>query len=90
MQAHNKRQMIIHAGFHKTGTSTVQSVLKAQHRRLSPHVNVIIKTDIPALCQAALAYSDEPTTSHLAAYQAEATACFGEATDDPRPVLISA
>ena len=83
--------MIIHAGFHKTGTTTVQNVLKAQHLLLAPHVCVILKSDIRDLCAAALAYSAQPSETRLAIFRDEAAACFGTMPeDDPRPILISA
>jgi hypothetical protein len=83
--------MIIHAGFHKTGTTTVQNVLKAQHPFLTPHLCVILKSDIRDLCEAALAYSAQPSKTRLATFRDEAAACFGTMPeDDPRPILISA
>ena len=91
MQAPNSRKMIIHAGFHKTGTTTVQSVLKARHTQIAPHVCVILKSDIAQLCQSALAYSENPDTPHLDGFRDQAAGCFGALTDnDTRPVLISA
>ena len=91
MPPHNPRRMIIHAGFHKTGTTTVQNILKAQHPFLAPHVCVILKSDIRDLCEAALAYSAQPSKTQLATFRDEAAACFGTMPeDDPRPILISA
>lgn len=91
MQAPSPRPMIIHAGFHKTGTTTVQNVLKAQHPFLAPHVCVILKSDVPQLCQTALAYATEPSRARLGAFRDEAATCFGEMPDDDtRPILMSA
>lgn len=83
--------MIIHAGFHKTGTTTVQNMLKAQHAFLSPHVCVILKSDIRDLCEAALAFSTHPSKAQLTTFRAHAASCFGDMPDDDqRPILISA
>lgn len=90
MQGPDKRLLIIHAGFHRTGTSTVQSVLKAQHSRLAHHVSVILKPDIAALCQAALAYAERPDTSTLGAFQTAAQSHFKTDPEDQRPILMSA
>ncbi|PXW68815.1 hypothetical protein C7964_103323 [Loktanella sp. PT4BL] len=91
MQPHSPRRVIIHAGFHKTGTKTVQNVLKAHHQLLAPHVCVILKSDIRGLCTAALAYSQRPDTTRLHHFRNEAALCFGDMpADDARPILISA
>ena len=91
MQAPSPRPMIIHAGFHKTGTTTVQNVLKSQYPFLSPHVCVILKSDVSQLCQTAQAYATKPGKARLSAFREAAAACFGDMSDDDaRPILLSA
>ena len=50
-------RIIIHAGFHKTGTTTVQKTLRANREDLRPHCRIILRPGMVALCEAARAYS---------------------------------
>jgi hypothetical protein len=84
------RRIVIHAGFHKTGTSTVQQVLKHAHQAALPHLCVVLKSDIPELCAAARDYAARPTPAGLKVFTGHAARCFGILDDDPRPILISA
>ncbi len=49
--------IVIHAGFHKTGTSTVQRFLKGHRAALKPHAVVVLKGRMDALISAARGYS---------------------------------
>ncbi len=51
------KRVILHAGFHKTGTSHVQRTLRANARALAPHVALRLKRDMQPLMQAARSYS---------------------------------
>lgn len=51
------RAILIHAGFHKTGTSTVQRFLKSNRAALKPHAVVVLKGRMEALIAAARGYS---------------------------------
>ena len=50
-------RMVIHAGFHKTGTSTVQRMLKQNRRLIIPEARFFDHTHMPAVCESARAYS---------------------------------
>lgn len=50
-------RMVIHAGFHKTGTSTVQRMLKQNRRLINQEARVFDHTHMPAVCESARAYS---------------------------------
>ena len=91
MPAPEPRRVIIHAGFHKTGTTSVQRILKDSHASLSPYLSIILKLDIADLCATAHDFARAPSAMLLARYQRQARACFASwPTDDIRPLLISA
>lgn len=50
-------RILIHAGFHKTGTTTVQATLEANRAALRPHARIALRPRLQALLQAARAYS---------------------------------
>ncbi len=51
------RAVVIHAGFHKTGTSTIQQVLRKNRSVLKPHLAVRLKPQMKDLLHAARGYS---------------------------------
>ena len=67
-------RIIIHAGFHKTGTTTVQKTLRANREDLRPHCRIILRPGMVALCEAARAYSVSRSQTDLALIQYEAAA----------------
>ena len=44
--------VVIHAGFHKTGTTSVQTALTENAERLAPHLRVLLKPDFKPLTDA--------------------------------------
>lgn len=78
--------LIIHPGFHRTGTTAIQHALEASRDVLSPW-RIMLKQDIPALCAAARDYARRPTQAGLARFNPAAKAL---AEDKPRPTVISA
>ncbi|MEL7098038.1 MAG: hypothetical protein AAGM84_04345 [Pseudomonadota bacterium] len=77
----------IHAGFHKTGTTSAQAVLRANRDVLSPHMRVILRAEMVGLCEAARVYSVSRAAADLALVRYEA-AVLGE-NWDARTVLLS-
>lgn len=51
------RRVIIHAGFHKTGTTHLQQTLRANRAALRPDLRLVMRPGMLALCEAARAYS---------------------------------
>jgi hypothetical protein len=51
------RRIVIHAGFHKTGTSSVQQILRANRARLRPWLRSVLNGQMRELLQAARGYS---------------------------------
>lgn len=50
-------QVIIHPGFHKTGTSTLQAALRTNRRALAPDIEILLDTDMTGLIGATKGYS---------------------------------
>ena len=50
-------RLILHPGFHKTGTSSVQAALKANRERLGTRVHVALKADILPVTESARIWS---------------------------------
>lgn len=82
------RRIILHAGFHKTGTSTVQQVLRANRLILKPVLAMRLKGQMQELMHATRGYSTwrDPLTL------AKATRRFGAVLDGlaamPRRALV--
>ena len=82
------RRIILHAGFHKTGTSSVQQVLRANRATLKPELAMRLKGQMKDLMHATRGYSTwrDPLTL------AKATRRFGVVLDSlalmPRRVLV--
>lgn len=51
------KRVILHAGFHKTGTSHVQRTLRANARALAPYVALRLKRHMKPMMQATRSYS---------------------------------
>lgn len=59
------RKIVVHAGFHKTGTSTVQAVLRANRKALMPALAIRLKGQMQELMHATRAYSTYITPDAL-------------------------
>ena len=83
-------RIVIHAGFHKTGTTSVQSRLRENSQVLAPYVRVFLKDSFEALTESARAFSIDPKKKTLSLVARTAVAFFKEIDrDDPRPILMS-
>lgn len=83
-------RIVIHAGFHKTGTTSVQSMLRENAALLTPHLRVFLKDGFEDLTTKARAFSIDPKEKTLF-HVADAAAAFFDALDpqDERPILMS-
>lgn len=83
-------RFVIHAGFHKTGTTSVQSMLRENARVLDPHVRVFLKDGFEDLTHRARSFSIDPRERTLADVTRAAADFMSELdADDPRPVLMA-
>lgn len=83
-------RLIVHSGFHKTGTSSVQKALRRNRDTLSPHLRIFTVKEIASVSYAARAYSVNRSPGPLQTFQEELNSFL--ATLDPsdlRPVMIS-
>ncbi|MCA0044472.1 hypothetical protein [Celeribacter litoreus] len=86
------RRIVIHAGFHKTGTTTVQNTLALNAPLLLPHAEIYLQEGISllALRKAALDFSGNRCKATKAVIVEKATEFFASLDrSDPRPILIS-
>lgn len=67
-------RIVIHAGFHKTGTSTLQAGLDAARGALRPHAKIVLARGMQDLMHACRAYSTLPEPLSLAKVAARADA----------------
>lgn len=83
-------RIMVHAGFHKTGTTTIQQTLRRNGRKLARHCRVLTRVQIAPVCEAARAASvdDDPAAMALFTFEL-AQMLAGLDPADPRPVLIS-
>lgn len=86
------RRIILHAGFHKTGTTTLQETLALNATLLLPHVELYLQHGalISSLSRAVLDFSGNRCKATKADITTCARAFFSLIDqDDPRPVLVS-
>lgn len=82
-------RIVIHAGFHKTGTTSVQTMAARNAKLLAPHARVFLRDDFRAVTDAARAYSMSQGADALDRVF-DAAAGFLRKLDhsDPRPVAL--
>lgn len=81
-------RVIVHAGFHKTGTTTVQKTLRQNRAALRPFARIVLRPGMVPLCDAARAYSKSRSAWDLGLVAAEAVR-LAETQSAHRTVLIS-
>mmetsp|Transcript_28582 Transcript_28582/g.53766 ORF Transcript_28582/g.53766 Transcript_28582/m.53766 type:complete len:251 (+) Transcript_28582:2818-3570(+) len=64
-------RIIVHAGFHKTGTTSIQKALDRHRATLAP-LTILLRSDMVALCESARAYSISRSPLDLGLVQYEA------------------
>ena len=83
-------RVILHPGFHKTGTTSVQQTLRANRRVLSAHVRILLRPAMVAVCESARAWSAGGDPLDAALFRHElARLAETWASDDSRPVLLA-
>ncbi len=84
-------KLILHAGFHKTGTTTLQNKLKANRDQLGPDVRILLNDDMPGLVGATKGFSVSRDPLDLALVRFEAARIAEQlATQPATPVILSA
>lgn len=82
------KPLVIHAGFHKTGTSTVQRFFQDNRKALAPHVVIVLKRDMEDLIRAARGYSVTGSILDRAKIVLRAEALFSSLKGRPKRALL--
>ncbi|KIN73999.1 sulfotransferase family protein [Sulfitobacter guttiformis] len=82
------RKIVIHAGFHKTGTSTVQAFLRANRKALLPVLAVRLKGQMQELMSATRGYSTYGTDDALDKVTRRFDALLADLPGMPRRALL--
>lgn len=84
-------KILIHPGFHKTGTSSLQRAATALAPMLAPRLRVLLTDDIRPAVHVARRHSVRPDARRLAAFAGNFAECLSRIDPaDPRPLFISA
>ncbi|KIN73998.1 sulfotransferase family protein [Sulfitobacter guttiformis] len=81
------RRIIFHAGFHKTGTTSLQQTLRTNRQALRPEIRLVLRPGMKALCECARAYSRSREDYDLGLVKYEA-AILAEALEDEQATTI--
>lgn len=84
-------KILIHPGFHKTGTTTVQRSLEVNKPRLAESVRIFLPNDLRALGYSAKRYSSHPTRKKLGDIREKARELCEvlEEGDQQKPILMT-
>jgi hypothetical protein len=82
------REIVLHAGFHKTGTSTVQAVLRANRKALMPALAIRLKGQMRELISATRGYSTHGTAEALDKVSRRFDALLAALPGMPRRTLL--
>lgn len=84
-------RVLLHPGFHKTGTSSLQRGAQARQHDLESHLRLLVTADVVEATRAARKYSAHQDMDHLRRFAEELTQALAPVSpDDPRALLISA
>tara|TARA_R110002020_G_scaffold327121_6_gene542933 strand:- start:19199 stop:19987 length:789 start_codon:yes stop_codon:yes gene_type:complete len=82
------RRIIIHAGFHKTGTTNLQQTLRANRAALRPDVRLVLRPGMNALCESARGYSKTREDYDLGLVKYEAAMLMEALERETAPTLV--
>ncbi|SEK74129.1 hypothetical protein SAMN05443999_102166 [Roseovarius azorensis] len=83
-------RILLHPGFHKTGTSSLQRGALARAHDLDPHLRVLLTPGIPGAARAARRYSAQRSARTMARFSDEFAAAIRQLdAHDPRALMIS-
>jgi hypothetical protein len=84
------RRIIIHAGFHKTGTTSLQQTLRTNRAALRPDIRLVLRPGMTALCETARAYSRTREDYDLGMVKYEAALLIeGLAEEQARTIILT-
>lgn len=65
------KRIVIHAGFHKTGTTSIQKTLRENKGLLLPEIRIVLRDEMLGMCESARAYSQSKSALDLGMVQFE-------------------
>jgi hypothetical protein len=83
------KRIVFHAGFHKTGTTTIQKTLRANKGILRPGVQVVLRPGMVGLCEAARGYSVSKNPIDLGMIQYETVETLQRFSEFEGTLLLS-
>ncbi|KEJ91095.1 hypothetical protein [Sulfitobacter donghicola] len=82
------RRIIIHAGFHKTGTTSLQQTLRANRAALRPDIRLVLRPGMTALCESARAFSRSREDYDLGLVKYEAALLAEKLEDEEADTIV--
>lgn len=82
------RRIILHPGFHKTGTSTLQATLRQNRKLLKPYMKIVLGGEFVDLKHAARGYSTLHNLETLAKTEVRFAELLQSQPDMPRRTLV--
>ncbi|WP_299828180.1 hypothetical protein [uncultured Roseobacter sp.] len=82
-------QIVLHPGFHKTGTSSLQQTMGANKKRLPDRFGVLLRPQLVQLSKAVFRYAQSRDDAALAVIRREAGALAANHSDRIKTLLIS-
>ncbi len=82
------KRVVIHPGFHKTGTSTVQRALRVNRSLLKPYLRSILKPPLKETCHASRGYSTWRDPISLHKFRRRFRAVLKDISAMPRRTLL--
>lgn len=82
------RRIILHPGFHKTGTSTLQATLRQNRKLLKPYLKIVLGGEFPDLKHAARGYSTLRDVDTLAKTEVRFAELIQSQPEMPRRTLL--
>ena len=84
-----KRRILLHPGFHKTGTSSIQHFFWSNREKLAPHVHLFMLRHLKPVTQLTHSYSRSGNPLTLIDLAERLDEVFADTPDDTRDILIS-
>ncbi|SEP63258.1 hypothetical protein [Thalassovita taeanensis] len=83
-------RVLVHAGFHKTGTTTLQRTMQANRAVLSRQVNFLLPSDLDKIGHFAKRYSMKANEATLLKLKADLRMCLSRFSHQPdTPIFLS-
>ena len=82
------RRIMFHAGFHKTGTTSLQQTLRANRAALRPEIRLVLRPGMTALCECARAFSRSREDYDLGLVKYEAAVLVERLSEEDATTIV--